>query len=102
MLSAKPLAGQRIGIIGPTNRRQDYTKAIEELGAEVEFAASEEKFGQIGRMCNRCQIILFVTTRAKHRAEFQLTDAKRRGVRVEYVNYKGVDRLRQAALTSVI
>lgn len=96
---ARPLNGFRVGVIGPSSREADYRKVIESLGATFAYAASEEKLGQIDRLCSKSDGVIFVTTFTSHKVEDQLTAAARRhGVPVQHLRFKGLERLREAAL----
>lgn len=96
---ARLLQGYRVGVIGPSSREADYRKVIESLGATFSYAASEEKLGQIDRLCSKSDGVIFVTTFTSHKVEDQLTAAARRhGVPVQHLRFKGLERLREAAL----
>jgi hypothetical protein len=95
---AGPLQGFRVGIIGPSSREADYRRVIESLGARFGFAPSEEKLGQIDRLCNKSDGIIFITSFTSHKVEDHLSRAVRRlGIPIYHLRYRGLERLREAA-----
>lgn len=98
-LPCEPLAGLRVGVIGPSSREADYRGVIESLGARFGFAPSEEKLGQIDRLCNKSDGVIFITSFTSHKVEDHLVKAVRRlGVPIFHLRYRGLERLREAAL----
>jgi hypothetical protein len=98
-VDAEPLQGFRVGVIGPSSREADYRGVIEGLGARFGFAPSEEKLGQIDRLCNKSDGIIFITSFTSHKVEDHLAKAVRRlGIPVYHLRYRGLERLREAAL----
>lgn len=96
---AGPLESFRVGVIGPSSREADYRRVIESLGARFGFAPSEEKLGQIDRLCNKSDGIIFITSFTSHKVEDHLSRAVRRlGVPTYHLRYRGLERLREAAL----
>lgn len=94
-----PLEGFRVGVIGPSSRESDYRGVIESLGARFGFAPSEEKLGQIDRLCNKSDGVIFITSFTSHKVEDHLAKAVRRlGVPIYHLRYRGLERLREAAL----
>jgi hypothetical protein len=94
-----PLQGFRIGVIGPSNREQAYREVIEGLGARFAFAPSEEKLGQVERLCNKSDGVIFITSYTSHKVEDHLDRAVRRlGLPIYHLRYRGLVRLREAAL----
>lgn len=97
--AAAPLQGFRVGVIGPSSREADYRRVIESLGARFGFAPSEEKLGQIDRLCNKSDGIIFITSFTSHKVEDHLNRAVRRlGIPIFHLRYRGLERLREAAL----
>ncbi|HLO03515.1 MAG TPA: DUF2325 domain-containing protein [Symbiobacteriaceae bacterium] len=95
----EPLQGFRVGVIGPSSREADYRRVIESLGARFGFAPSEEKLGQIDRLCNKSDGVIFITSFTSHKVEDHLAKAVRRlGVPIYHLRYRGLERLREAAL----
>lgn len=95
----EPLQGLRVGVIGPSSREADYRGVIESLGARFGFAPSEEKLGQIDRLCSKSDGIIFITSFTSHKVEDHLVKAVRRlGVPIFHLRYRGLERLREAAL----
>jgi hypothetical protein len=98
--SSNPLKGYRVGVIGPSGREADYRQVIESLGASFRFAPSEEKLGQIDRLCSKSDGIIFVTSFCSHKVEDQLSAAVRRlGIPVYHLRFKGLKQLREAAMS---
>jgi hypothetical protein len=97
-MNARPLQGFRIGVIGPSGRKADYRRVIEALGATFSFTPSEEKLGQIDRLCSKSDGVIFVTTFTSHKVEDHLEAAVRRlSVPVHHLRFRGLARLREAA-----
>lgn len=95
----EPLQGFRVGVIGPSSREADYRGVIESLGARFGFAPSEEKLGQIDRLCSKSDGVIFITSFTSHKVEDHLAKAVRRlGVPIFHLRYRGLERLREAAL----
>lgn len=93
------LRGFRIGVIGPSYREVDYREVIQSLGARFSFAASEEKLGQIDRLCGKVDGVIFITSFTSHKVEDHLAAASRRlGFPVYHLRLRGLERLREAAL----
>jgi hypothetical protein len=95
----QPLRGFRIGVIGPSSREHAYREVIEGLGARFAFAPSEEKLGQVERVCNKADGVIFITSYTSHKVEDHLDRAVRRlGLPIYHLRYRGLERLREAAL----
>lgn len=95
-----PLNGYRVGVIGPSGREDDYRQVIEALGASFAFAPSEEKLGLIDRLCSRSDGVIFVTSYTSHKVDDHLNIAARRlGVPVYRLRYRGLARLKAAAIS---
>lgn len=97
--AGRPLAGLKLTLVGPSFRQRDYLNILEPLGAKVLFYASDGKLGQITHGCAKAHGILFITTYTSHKVDDQLTLlAERTGIPLHKLPFKGLDRLREAAL----
>lgn len=95
-----PLTNYRVGVIGPSGRESDYRQVIESLGASFHYAPSEEKLGQIDRLCSKSDGVIFVTSFCSHKVEDHLAAAVRRlGVPVYHLRFKGLKQLGEAAMS---
>lgn len=93
------LAGLTFTVVGPIRRREHYTEVLEQMGAVVIYAASEEKKGRVGQLCKKADAILFINTYTSHSVfEAIRAAAKERMIPVKVITTKGKERLAEAAL----
>jgi hypothetical protein len=97
---AQPLRGLKLAVVGPSFREQTYRNLLEPLGAAIIFAASNEKLGRVYRACQKAHGIIFITTFGSHAAEAQAESAAQRsGCPMVRLSARGLDRLKETALT---
>lgn len=98
----KPLAGYTLAVVGPAFRKDDYSAALQQLGAEVLYAASDEKKGRIAKICGRAQGVLFINTFTSHSVFHAIREiTEERMIPMKVVTFKGKDRLVVEAIEMV-